>query len=436
MKKMLAMVLCSTMALSLCLSGCGKEEAKTEDESGQIVLTMWQQWGSGHEKELLDDAIAQYEKEHPNIKIEEMPVTDDTKILTSISGGDAPDIIDLGTTANIGAWAEQGALMALDDFIEEDGVDKDAFIPASWKAVTYKDHIYAMPFMAFNAGLLWNKELFREAGLDPETPPKTIEELTEFAEKLTKVDADGTITQMGFVPNWPISNLSNNYIFSFGGKAIDDESGKITLDDPAVAKALEWERSFYTKYGPQNVQNFVSSSGEWGTAQDAFESGKLAMVVDGSWSIRFIQENLPDTDQNIGAAQMPSTEEHPELYGTGFIDVNPQIIPNGAKHPKEAWEFIKWLTTDKDLCATFADGTANIPQLKDVSPEGILEDERFQTFIAAASSDLAQVGSQISNSSECYTRLGDLENQILLNPDMDIEKELNELNEQLNADLK
>jgi multiple sugar transport system substrate-binding protein len=397
---------------------------------------MWQQWGSGHEKDLLDEAIAQYEKEHSNIKINEEPVTDDTKMLSSISGGDAPDIIDLGTTTNIGAWAEQGALMCLDDFMAKDNINKDDFIPASWKAVTYKDKIYAMPFVAFNAGLLWNKELFKEAGLDPETPPKTMEELAKFAEKLTKVDANGNITQMGFVPNWPISNLTNNYIFSFGGKVIDDENNKITLDDPAVAKALEWERSFYTKYGSQNVQNFTSSTGEWLTAQDAFESGKLAMVIDGSWAIRFIQENVPDVDKNIGAALIPSSADHPELYGTGFIDVNPQIIPTGAKHPKEAWDFIKWLTTDKKICATFADGTANIPQLKDVPAEGILKDERFKTFIEAASSDKAQVGSQISNSSECYTKLGDLENQILLDPKIDINKALKDLNEELNAELK
>jgi multiple sugar transport system substrate-binding protein len=418
-------------------SGSSQPSGTSSGSDGSVVeLKMWQQWGNGHEKEVLDQMIKKFEDSHPNIKITETAVTDNAKILTAISGGTAPDIIDLGSTNALGEWAAKGALTPLDDLLEQDNIDKNQFIPASWKAVTYKGKVYAMPFVAFNEGLLYNKQMFKDAGLDPEKPPKTMEELTQYAEKLTKTDASGKITQMGFVPNWPGSHLQTSLAWLFGGEFYNENDKKITVNDPGIVKALEWERQFYQKYGPQKVQDFITSSGQYLTAQDLFESGKLAMTIDGSWAIRFIQENVKDLDQQIGAAYIPSSSEHPDLYGTSFIDVNPQIIPAGAKHPKEAWQFIKWLTTDKDIASEFADLVANIPHLKDAPTTKLLDDPRFKVFIELAGSDKARIFPKLSNSNEYATKLADVENQVMLDPKADIQKLLDSLNDELNGSLQ
>jgi multiple sugar transport system substrate-binding protein len=425
------------LALGLVLTASLTMSACSGDKSGGVVeLTMWQQWGNGHEKEVLDEIIKKFEETHPNIKINETAVTDNAKILTAISGGTPPDIIDLGSSNPIGEWAAKGALMPLDELIAKDKVDKDQFIPAAWPAVTYGGKVYAMPFVAFNEGLLYNKKMFQEAGLDPAKPPKTFDQLTQYAEKLTKTDANGKITQMGFVPNWPGSHLQTSLTWLFGGDFYKADDNKITANDPGIVNALEWERQFYKKYGPQNVQDFITSSGQYLTAQDLFESGKLAMAIDGSWAIRFIQENVKDLDTQVAAAFIPASSEHPELYGTSFIDVNPQIIPSGAKHPKEAWEFIKWLTTDKDTASEFADLVANIPHLKDAPTTALLSDERFKVFIELASSDKARIFPKLSNSNEYATKLADIENQIMLDPNTEIQKLLDALNEELNSSLQ
>ena len=435
------------MAFVMVFTACGSQNGpapsaggnQTTTASGQKVveLTMWQQWGNGHEKEVLDSIIKDFEKENPNIKINEIAfkAEDNPKILTSIAGGNPPDILDLQTTAVIGEWAAKGALTPLNEYIDRDKVDKNKFIPASWNSVTYKDQIYAMPFVAFNEGLLWNKKMFREAGLDPEKPPKTFDEMIEFNKRLTKVDADGKITQMGFIPNWPVSHLYSSLGWQTGAGFFNAAENKTTVNEPAIVQALQWERKFYNGYNPQKVQNFVSSSGEYLTAQDLFESGKLAICIDGSWVIRFIQENIPELAPDIGAAYIPTPANHPERYGTSFIDVNPQIIPKGAKHPDEAWKFIKWETTDPDLASKFADLVANVPQIIGAPTTELLKDARFKVFIDLASSEKAKVFPVLPISNEYITKITDLENRILLDPKLNIKGELDKLNDELNTSL-
>jgi multiple sugar transport system substrate-binding protein len=437
---MLSMFLLTTLFLSACTekeqSADNTTSGNTTDPSNKeiVELTMWQQWGNGHEKEVLDQVISEFEKSHPNIKIKEEVVTDNSKILTAISGGNPPDLIDLGSSIALGEWAAKGALTPLDEFIKADGIDKSKFIPASWDAVTYGNKVYAMPFVAFNEALLYNTKMFVDVGLDPKNPPKTMDEFFDYAVKMTKVDEKGKITQMGFLPAWPGSHLQSSLVWLFGGEYYNEKEKKITANDPGIVKALEWERKFYQKYGAKNIQDFVTSSGQYLTAQDLFESGKLAMAIDGSWVIRFIMENVPELDKNISAAFIPASS--PELYGTSFIDINPQLIPTGAKHPKEAWEFIKWLTTNQEVTSSFSDLVANIPQLKDAPKTSLMNDPRFSVFIDMASSEKARAFPKLSNSSEYATKLTDVENQVLLDPNASIQQLLDKLNKELNDDLQ
>lgn len=443
-KRYIALTMAAVVGFAILLSACGggdnngSSPSQSASASGQetVELALWHKWGNGHEREVLEELIKQFESENPGIKITQTPVTDNTKFLSAISAGNPPDIIDLDATTVLGEWANKGILMPLDDLIAQDKIDKNAFIPAAWKAVTFEDKVYAMPFVAFNEGLLYNKKMFKEAGLDPDRPPETLEELVAYADKLTKVDADGNIQQMGFLPAWPISHLQTSLAWLFGGDFYDVEKKEITANDPAIAEALAWEREFYTKYTPQKVQNFITSSGQYLTAQDLFESGKLAMTIDGPWAIRFIQENVKDVDQNVGAAYIPYPEKHPENKGVSYIDVNPQIIPVGAQHPKEAWKFISWLTTNKDISSKFANLVANIPQLKDAPATELFKDDRFAKFIDLAASDSARVFPKIAVSSEYNLKLIDVENRALLSPKEDIQNLLDKLNEELNKSLK
>lgn len=380
--------------------------------SGPVRLTMWHQWGGGHENDALKAAVKEYEGLHPNVTIDVVPLTltDNAKILTAISGGDPPDIVSLVSSQVLGAWASKGALVPLDDFIKSSGLDTSQYVPAGLQAMTVGGKVYALPFMNFNVGLLYNKRLFTEAGLDPSKPPTTIEELTQDAYKLTKQDASGQITQLGFLPEYPGASNGQvctleNAAWLFGGDWYDVASQKVTANLSQNVAALTWETAFYQKYGAQNMANFLSSAGAYLTAQDPLESGKLAMTYDGPWNLAFTKENAPDTAKDLAAAPFPAPAAQPQLTGTSFLDSNPQAIPAGSKNAAAAFDFISWETTNPTLTASFAQQINALPQLKTVPDFANLHDPNFQVFLNEANSTNAHVWPQLSFSTEYAVKL-------------------------------
>ena len=384
--------------------------AASATAAAPVHLTMWQQWGGGHEEDARKKIISDYEALHPNVTIDEVPVTDNSKILTAISGGNPPDIVDLVSSLPLGEWASKGALMPLDSLISQSGIDTSVYVPAALQAMTVSGKVYGLPFMDFNVGLVYNKALFTQAGIDPSSPPKTIEELTADAYKLTKQDANGRITQLGFLPEYP--GTSNGQVCTledagwlFGGGWYDGTTSKVTANLPQNVAALAWEAGFYQKYGAQNIANFLQSAGAYLTAQDLLESGKLAMVYDGPWSIAFAQANVPDLAKNLAAAPFPAPAAMPQLTGTSFIDSNPQVIPQGAKNPAAAFDFIRYETTDPQVTATFAQLIQNLPQLQQTPPFALASDPNFQVFIKEANSSNAHVWPQLPFSTEYGVKL-------------------------------
>jgi multiple sugar transport system substrate-binding protein len=392
--------------------------AGTASAANVIHLTMWQQWGGGHEEQELQTAIQQYEHLHPDIQITQTPVTNDAKILASITGGNPPDIIDLGTSVQLGAWATEGAVEPLGSLVKSAHLKLSDFVPSGLDAVTVNGQLYALPFMNFDIGLLYNKSLFKAAGLGPNDPPATIEQLDSDAAKLTKVSSSGTITQMGFVPDYPGPSQGQecpleSYGWLYGGNWYG-KNGDPTPDTSPDIAALAWEKGFYTKYGPQKVANFVASAGAYLTAGDPFESGKLAMMFDGPWTLQYIKANNPKLAPAIGTAKFPAPAGMATNDGTTFVDTNPQLIPRGSKHVAQAFAFITWLTTNTQLASEFANTVANLPQLKDVPPFSLESDSRFQLFEKEAASPAAHTWSQSKISSQYATELCQAQDSALI----------------------
>lgn len=376
--------------------------------ASNVNLVMWQQWGGGHEKRTLDKYITLFNRTHPGIHVSEQAVTDNTKIVTAISGGHPPDLMDLGTTGTLGQWAHNGLLKPLDTFIHSSHIKMQAFVPASWRAVQYNGHYYGVPFMNFNVGLLYNKKLFRAAHITH--PPRTLQELDRDAAKLTVI-RNGRIVRMGFIPDYPASNLEV-YGWLFGGDWFGNNGHKSIVDTPANVQALTWEQSFYAKYGRSNVKRFVAGFGQYLTAADGFESGKVAMMLDGEWNIAFAKENVRGFQ--LGAAPFPAPAGHTSRNGTSFIDTNPQVIPTGSPHAAQAFEFIKWEATNPKLTSEYATLVDNLPQLKHVPQTSLFKDPNFRVFENEANGHNAHQLPQTAISSQFATNLGNAEESALL----------------------
>ena len=384
--------------------------------SSVIHLTMWQQWGGGHEEQQLQGAINQYEALHPNIQITQTPVTNDAKILTAITGGTPPDIVDLGTSAALGAWASEGAVQPLGPLISASHLNLNQYVPSGLKAVTVNGQLYALPFENFDVGLLYNKALFKAAGLNPNDPPTTIAQLNADAKKLTIVSKNGAIKQLGFVPNYPGPSQGQDcplmtYGFLYGGSWFG-KNGKPTPDTKQNVAALTWEKNIYSEFGAQKVANFISSAGAYLTSADPFESGKVAMTLDGPWQLQYIEANRPSYAKNIGTAGFPAPSS--VNRGSTFVDTNAQFIPRGSKHVAAAFAFISWLTTNKLLSSQFSDAVANLPQLKSVPSFALEKDPRFRVFMQEAAAKTAHEWGQSAISSQYTTQLCQAQDSVLI----------------------
>lgn len=371
-----------------------------------VNIVMWQQWGGGHNQRALDKYIGLFNRTHPTIHVREIAVLDNTKMVAAISGGHAPDLMDLGSTGTLGQWAAQGLLQPLDTYIKTSGLNVNAFVPAGWNVVTFQGKRYGVPFMNFNNGLLFNVKEFQQAGITH--PPHTLEEFNRDAAKLTVIK-NGRIERLGFLPDYPGGSLLD-YAWLFGGDWFKG-SKSIAASTPNV-QALQWESTFYAKYGPSAVTRFKAGFGQPYTAADGFQSGKLAMVYDGEWALEYAAENVRSL--HIGTTPFPAPAAHPERTGTSYLDTNPQVIPTGSPHPKEAFEFIKWETSNPQLCSDFATMITNLPQLKNVPQTPLFKNPNFQVFVKEAEGPNAHQLPQTSVSSQFMTNLGTAEEAALL----------------------
>lgn len=324
--------------------------------SDVVTLTFWNGF-NGNEVDALNLMIEKYwAPTHPNIKVVAEGNKPIDAILTAMSGGEPPDVVIAPAAEMASLWAKQGAIMDLSSLVDPIKTDLESeLVPAGLGWVQYDGKYYGIPFVNYNWGLYYNKDLFKEAGLDPEKPPKTFAEVQEYAKKLTKVDANGNITQLGWMPlTEPFAAIST--LMAGGGKFVD-ASGNPTFNDPNIVKTFQWDVDIANEYGLDKVMAFTSG---FTAGNNPFQLGKVAMYVDGVWQINFLQQNSPDL--NYGVAAIPSSD--PQYAESNNVGTNPIVIPTGSKHPKEAMEFAIFMGRSKEISSEFSAMISNLPQIK------------------------------------------------------------------------
>ena len=392
-----------------------------------VKLSFWH-WWSGPEEQYLLGVLADF-TEATGIEVETLPVQDTTKIMTAIAGGTPPDLCMLTNRAQLYEIANNGGALALNAYMDRDGITMDDFLPSVKADYTIDGVVYGLPFLGFNDALFWNKTLFEEAGLDPDTPPTTMEEVAEYARRLTKVE-DGSIVQLGFYPN----GFFIYFVDLFGGKYYDAEQGRFTIDSDECVQTIEWMRSINSDLDPQEVVNFIASCGADLTPDAPFESGRVAMEYNGCWKVAFNAMNVPDLP--YGTAAMPASEAHPEAAMSNILEYNPHFVPSGSEHPDEAWALISWLCCDKEVAANFGEFCANFSHLKEL-PEGfessLFGDPRFQVFLDLANSENAHSLPLYESANECDALISTAVEELMMYPELDAAQRLGELNDELNA---
>ncbi len=372
-------------AVGLGASGCmGGDDDSSGDKAAAkydgkpVTITLWTGF-SDRELGVIKEVVADFHKQNPKITVDVLGAVDDDKIIAAARGGNSPDVAHSFSTDNTGAFCSSGAWIPLKPYMERDGLSTNPF-PESVRSYTqFEGNQCTLPMLADVYGLYYNKDLLAKAGISD--PPKNFSELAADAKKLTQRKPDGTIEVAGYVPTWGFyENQAAHYAPQFDAQWTD-ENGKSSLStDPGWKKMLLWNKKLVDWYGYDNLVRFQAGAGDEYSAQNAFERGKIAMMIDGEYRTAFIENEHPDL--NYGTAPMTVDDDQPDLYGGGYVTGSIIGIPKGAKNPAAAWELVKYLAYDDHALATLSNGLRNVPTTAtSLHSKELKPDPNFATFL-------------------------------------------------------
>jgi multiple sugar transport system substrate-binding protein len=379
------------VGLALAVAACGGSGGGAASSGGgstshtPVTITLWHLFG-GEEAPVFKNALAGFHKQYPWITVK--PVvqpntvndTFDPNLINAIKGGNPPDVALPFGPDYVAQYCTSGLWQDLTPYMERDNVSIDQFAKAAVTYTNFDGKQCALPSLTDAYGLYYNKDLLANAGIT--SPPKTMTELMDDAKKLTVRNPDGSIKVAGFVPLNQWEELGPSDLGrAWGAQWLDSNGDPQLSTDPGWTSAFEWQKQLIDWYGYDNIEKFFATytNAEF-NANNAFQTGKVAMTFDGEWRTAFIARGNPKL--HYDTAPFPVADDHPDLYGSGRVGGTVVGMPKGAKHPDEAWLLVKYLATDTNYLVTIANDAGNVPTTtaSAASPDLALPPE-FHTFV-------------------------------------------------------
>lgn len=332
-----------------------------------VEIVYWTGW-SGHELEAQRKLVDEFNRTHPHIHVRLLTQFTDTggyqKVRIALAGGATPDVMSTVWANELAAYALRGVLTPLDSLLKRSGRDPDRdFTPGAARSLRVNGHTYALAVTTNASFIVYNKRIFREAGLDPDRPPRTPEELDRAARACTRLDPQGHFVRYGFTP----SGLET-WAYVFGGGWYNPQTGHLTANDPHNVAALRWMASYARQYDIRKLDAFRSTFGSNETANGPFFVGKMAMWATGEWSEEFLRRYAPNVDYGwFALPSPPGGRPNTSLTGGSLF-----VIPAACRHPAAAWTFLDWITRPH-AAEQFCLSIKNCPILRDAA-----SDPRFQ----------------------------------------------------------
>lgn len=371
-KKAIKIIMLIVLALSLVM-GCSNQ-ASNGNGSDTKEITMWTRESSAS---LIEEAVQKYNSldRGATIKVKSMPSDNfSDQFAAALASGNAPDIVSIDLVlvpyfSSIGAFTD---LTSQFNSLEY----KDQFNSAMVHLGQRDGKQYALPFSADVSALIYNKDHFREVGLDPEKPPTTWEELRVAANKLTNENHYGYVYTGASAGGLMFTFMP--YVWGNGGQVLSDDGLKAVLNSPETEEAL----TFFTdlvegdKVSPQGASSY-----DWTQAHDAFFSERVSMIVSGNFQINNLNNNYPDLD--FGVTLVPkngSDGQHSSFSGGELI-----AVTSSSDVVNEAWDFIQYALTEEVQVEAFAKNGV-IPVRKDMYQNKYFEEQpKYKVFAEALS---------------------------------------------------
>ena len=290
---------------------------------------------------IIDGYAADFEKDNPGIKLRPIYAGSyqDTiaKALTAVKSGEPP-VTSILLSTDMFTLIDEDAIVPFDDLIKtaEDRAWLKSFFPAFMENSQTGGKTWGIPFQRSTVVLYYNKEAFKEAGLDPNRPPGTWQEMADYAQKLTRRDASGNVTQWGVqipssgFPYWLFQGLA----IENGVNLMNEAGTEVYYDKPEVIGALQYWVDLVNKYKvhPPGIV-------EWGTTPKDFFERKVAMMWTTTGNLTNVKNNAKF---DFGVAMLPAGKQRGSPTGGGNFYVFKKSTP---AQREAAFKFIKWATT-------------------------------------------------------------------------------------------
>jgi multiple sugar transport system substrate-binding protein len=280
-------------AALLCLlalggAACGKGR---DGSAGSVTVTFWQFWPA----ETVRPLIAAFEAANPGIRVEMQQLTWQSgleKITAATAAGQPPDLCELGTT-----WfAKFAANGALADLTADTEAMRSQYL--MWDACTYDGKVYALPWVTGTRVLFTNRELARAAGLDPDRPPETWEELLAFARALHRPQDQVYGYGLNAGERYIQFKKFMPFAWGNGGDVLSADHTRCTFAEAPVVEALD----FYLRLEPHSLLEKQE------VLDQAFKDGRLGAMISGAWLLKTIPRDAPALDFGVALVPRPAID--------------------------------------------------------------------------------------------------------------------------------
>jgi multiple sugar transport system substrate-binding protein len=307
--------------------------AASDGEVVELTFTGWE--ASPLETEAVKNGIKIFEEQHPNIKVNYTSGLSGTeytaKLLTSAASNTLPDVMFM-QAIDYRTFASKGIIMDITDKFDSE-FPLDDFIDSSKQIMDYEGKVYGVSSCTVQPIIYYNKDLFDAAGVEyPSADPEncwTIDEFREVAKKLTEGDIYGCYG-MELEGMWPALTNEN------GGHYFNDDYTEANFNTAENKEVFEAIKAIRVEDGSSPDASTLDNVGM--TAVQMLETGKIAMLCDGSWAL----QEIAASGMNVGMAPLPSFKE---ASSSGQAHLH--CISSKTEHPEEAWEFVKFLSGEE-----------------------------------------------------------------------------------------
>ena len=367
-------LLSALLVIAFVLSACavppppasGTQSNQAASSSGPVTIT-WALWGSPEEVASHKIVADAFMKEHPEIKIEiwSQPWGDYfTKIKTLWASGDAKAIPDVAFLWPTPSYAAQGVLENLDPYIEKSGYKIDDYWPGLLESAKYNGHIYGFPRDIEVNVLYYNKDIFKEAGVDLPTDQWTWDDLVAAAEKLTKKDASGKVERYALAME---GGKWAKWVNQNGGSLLDDyrNPSKCTLADKPAMDGVKFFADLMNKDYAMRDANLSQAGGD----AAVFQSGQAAMIIQNTSRVSAFNAAKLNYDVQV----VPTPKGGKRWNGAGGA----AWVMSAASDSKDAaWTFLSWLQSTNGGEKVYAQRGEIFPALQSTTNEVFVTDQQ------------------------------------------------------------